>query len=162
MTKSLNYKNKGFTLLEILLVVGIISILAGIIILAINPTKQLGDTRNAQRRADVLTIMNAIYQFSIDNHGNMDTINNGSTLPDGSGSTCAANVGTDAKNLRDSLVGNDAVYLTDIPHDPSISVFQSGDNTEYYVVQSSSTGRISVCAPDVSLETNNTAIQVTR
>ena len=33
--------SRAFTLLEILLVVGIISLLAGIVILAINPNKQL-------------------------------------------------------------------------------------------------------------------------
>ena len=70
--KTTNFK-QGFTLLEILLVVGIISILAGIVILAINPTKQLGDTRNAQRRSDVLTILNAVYQYSIDNSGSIPT-----------------------------------------------------------------------------------------
>jgi prepilin-type N-terminal cleavage/methylation domain-containing protein len=61
--------DSGFTLLEVLLVVGAISILSSIVLLALNPSKQLGDARNAQRQSDVLAIMNAIYQYSIDNRG---------------------------------------------------------------------------------------------
>ena len=64
MFKRLKSK-KGFTLIEVLLVVAIIAILAGIVILAVNPAKQLADTRNAQRRADVNTIINAAYQLSL-------------------------------------------------------------------------------------------------
>lgn len=62
-------KQKGFTLIEILLVVGAIAILAGIVILAINPTKQLADTRDAERRSDIRTILDALYQYSIDHTG---------------------------------------------------------------------------------------------
>ncbi len=58
---------KGFTLLEILLVVGIIAIRAGIVIVAINPSKQLATVRNTERKSDIKTIYNAINQYYIDN-----------------------------------------------------------------------------------------------
>lgn len=61
----------AFTLIEFLLVVGIIVILAALVILAINPQKQLADMRNAKRESDIRTIMDAVYQNSIDNKGTL-------------------------------------------------------------------------------------------
>lgn len=139
----------GFTLLEILLVVGIISILAGIVILAINPTKQLGDTRNAQRRSDVLTILNAIYQYTIDpGHAVAD-------LGIGNDDACT-NLATDAFGLDSDLVGATSTYLTAIPHDPVDGA--EGGPSEYYVDVLDS-GRITVCAPSAE---NDVTIEVTR
>jgi len=73
-------KNKfGFTLLEILLVVATIGVLAGIIIVAVNPGKQLGAARNATRQADMGSILGALYQYSLD-HDNFFPTSTDNTL----------------------------------------------------------------------------------
>jgi uncharacterized repeat protein (TIGR02543 family)/prepilin-type N-terminal cleavage/methylation domain-containing protein len=63
---SIRKKFQGFTLLEILLVVGIISILAGIVIIAINPGRQLATVRNTERKSDIKQLKNAMEQYYID------------------------------------------------------------------------------------------------
>lgn len=82
--KNLNKKNKGFTLIEILVVIGIIAILAAIVIVAINPKKHFDDAKAAQRDANLNTILNAMGQYLVDNKGNLpdfmdETDNNGGT-----------------------------------------------------------------------------------
>ena len=147
---------RGFTLIELLLVIGIIAILASIVIVAINPTKQLGDARDAQRRSDVNTILNAVYQYAIDNNGNLPSgIPTSTAKPicqsDFDPDTCIA---TDfgGVNLR-MLTG---AYLTNIPKDPKITL--TGTGTRYNIVQDSN-GRITVSAPGAE---RATSITVTR
>ena len=151
-----NNKKQGFTLLEILLVVAAIGILAGIVILAINPGKQLGDTRNAQRKVDVNTILNAVYQYSVDNNGN---------IPSGvASSTCATATSTEiCKTGAVSCSGYSALselttsekYLVSIPIDPT----GTSTNGAGYRIAKSSTGRITVCAPNAE---QSATISVTR
>ncbi len=62
-------KKSGFTLIEILVVIGIIAILASIVIIAINPSKQFAQARNTQRQSGVNAILNAIGQRIADNKG---------------------------------------------------------------------------------------------
>lgn len=140
---------RGFTLIELLLVIGIIAILASIVIVAINPTKQLGDARDAQRRSDVNTILNAVYQYAIDNNGNLPT-----GIPTGTaeeicvtGSACATGVDLDV------LTGS---YLVRVPVDPSAAATATG--TDYFIVQDAN-GRITVSAPEAE---QSTSITVTR
>lgn len=139
-----NKKLKGFTLLEILLVVAAIAILAGIVIIAINPGKQLRETRNAQRRADVATILNAVYQYSIDNDGDLPT-----SIPEAT--LCATPVTNEVchsatcSNLVDlSVLTTDETYLVDMPIDPT----EATTNGAGYHISKSTNGRVTVCAPD--------------
>jgi len=163
MSQSVSSK-AGFTLLEILLVVGIIAILAGIVILAINPTKQLADARNAQRRADVLTILNAIYQYSIDTNGTVPPVITATsacvlnTMEIATGTATSAAV---AVGLYPYLVGSAAAsstYIVSIPRDPLATTTGLGSG---YAVTKGSVGstRITVCAP---LAENGVTISVTR
>ena len=151
---------KGFTLLEILLVVAAIAILAGIVIIAINPTKQLGDTRNAQRSSDVNAILNAVYQYAIDNNGSLpsgiDAITGSAqvlgTAASGADSTCGAETTRAAAvDLSSDLV---PTYIVGIPEDPSTG---TSANTDYYINQTTG-GRIIVgaCDPEQSATINVT------
>ena len=141
-------KRSGFTLIELLLVIGIIAILASIVIVAINPTKQLADARDAQRRSDVNTILNAVYQYAIDNNGNLPT-----GITTSVGEICQT--GGDCTGLIDlSVLTTNGTYLVSMPVDPS----QTGANETDYTIVQNSDGRVSVAAESAE----NTTISVTR
>lgn len=127
----------GFTLLEILLVVAAIAILAGIVIFAINPSKQLGETRNAQRRSDVNEILSAVYQYSIDNNGTIPvTITTSATAICATGGTCTGIIDLGVLTLNET-------YLVSMPRDPQTP---TGNSTNYTILKSAN-GRITVAAP---------------
>ena len=124
-------KEKGFTLLEILLVIAAIGILAAIVIVAINPTQQLGKARNAERQSEVNTISNAIYQYFIDEGVFPGGLNTASALTDLDISTINLNDGTDivtgACGLTVTATSTNYVnlssltpdYIGSLPTDPS-------------------------------------------
>jgi len=155
-SKSMNkdHLRGGFTLLEILLVVAAIGILAGIVIVALNPSKQLGDTRNAQRRVDVNTILNAVYQYNLDHNGSFPSAIDSTTATaqvlgtagSGLNSTCTA-TGTEAAgaDMSSDLI---PAYVVGIPQDPSSG---TAANTDYYINKDAN-GRIVVgaCDPEQS------------
>jgi type IV pilus assembly protein PilA len=127
----------GFTLIELLLVIGIIAILASIVIVAINPTKQLGDARDAQRQSDVNTILNAVYQYAIDNNGTLP-----SGIPVGSArGICKASATSCVNGV--SLRVLTGAYLVSIPADPQAPAAGTGTN---YMIMQDTNGRITVSA----------------
>ena len=137
--KKLLRSQKGFTLIEILLVVAAIAILAGIVIVAINPGKQLGDTRNAQRRSDVTTILNAAYQYSLDNNGVLP-----SSITASSTEICASSVATSSCGsfIDLSVLTLNQKYIISIPVEPQ----KVNANGTGYMISKSANGRITVTA----------------
>ena len=64
------YKNKkGFTLIEVLLVITAIGIFSAIGLVALNPNKQLEAGRAVKRKADMDAIAKAIEQYVVNNRG---------------------------------------------------------------------------------------------
>ena len=140
--KKIKRQQSGFTLLEVLLVVAVIAILAGIVIVAINPGKNLGDTRNSQRSSDVNTILNGVYQYSLDNNG---------TLPAGITTTateiCATGAASCTGLVDLSALSTGGKYLVSIPKDPQCPDVCTADGVGY-TIKKDANGRLTVAAPD--------------
>ncbi len=68
-TKRLNFKElgSGFTLIELMIAMGVISILSGIIITVINPAALRARGRDAQRVADLKKLQTALELYYSDN-----------------------------------------------------------------------------------------------
>lgn len=61
-------KNNGFTLIELVLVIGILAILAVFVLATLNPLEQFKKARDAQRKSDLGQIQKALEQYYQD-HG---------------------------------------------------------------------------------------------
>ena len=138
--KSFIKRRGGFTLIEVLLVIAIIAILAAIVLVAINPAKQLAQSRNTQRQNNVNEIGKSVIQYSIDNQGNLpSTITTTATDICATGGTCTG--------LIDLSVVTTGNYIKEMPKDP-----KTGDtNNTNYQISADANGRITVTAPDAEL-----------
>jgi prepilin-type N-terminal cleavage/methylation domain-containing protein len=136
-------KTRGFTLIEILLVIGIIVLLAGAIIVAINPGRQFAKSRDTQRTLDVSAILSAIVQNMTDNQGrwNCNTSQNYATsLP--SATVTIVTVADTATSINLSCLAPN--YIPKVPVDPSKQ--PNDTDTGYTLNYNTSSGRITVCA----------------
>lgn len=140
------HNQEGFTLIEVLVVIGILSVLLLITLVAINPRRQFAQANNTQRNSDVNAILNAINQYASDNKG---------VLPAGV-STTNQEIASTGADICDLLVTD---YIAALPADPLTGsaiteagcTDVAGYSTGYYVVSSATNNRVTVSAPSAEL-----------
>jgi len=135
-------RNKGFTLIEILVVIGIIAILATIVIIAINPARQFAQGRDTQRVSNLNSVLNSIGQRMVDNKGLFAGVNPANGLTCNSLPTSTTTILTTSGSGAGELGCLVPTYIPSLPFDPTTG---SGTNTGYSFYQDSS-GRIHVFA----------------
>jgi type IV pilus assembly protein PilA len=143
---------RGFTLIELLVVIGIIAILAAIVAIAVNPSRQYGQARDAQRWSDVNALLNAIHQYAADNEG---------LFPDQANLPAALTLIGDDVGQVDICSFLVTQYLPSMPFDPSTSGAHYTTCADYetgYRIQLSG-GRVTIDAPG---KEQATAISITR
>ncbi len=136
-------KESGFTLIEILVVIGLIAVLAAIVLIAINPARQFAQGRDSQRESNINAILNAIGQRMADNKGIFAGTNPANGL------TCNPLPVATTSIVGTSGLGSGELgclvptYIPALPLDPSSG---SGSMTGYVLRQDASTGRVWIAA----------------
>ncbi len=145
----------GFTLLEVLMVIGILAILATIVLVAINPARQFKIARDSQRTANVTSILNAVGQNMADHSGAFVCEGQITELP----STAEVMESAGGFDIAKCVAPD---YISALPYDPIKDNARYVDETLYntgYTILADADGRVTVSADG---ELSNTPISVTR
>ena len=135
---------KGFTLLELLIVIGILAILSTTIIIVINPAQLLKRARDSQRISDLNTMKTAIAYYITEETGTLSigSLFSAQTYADIAGAKCHATA-TVAPAVAFTTGGSGWIPINfdglsggspigSLPHDPKITALDA-DPGRYYV-----------------------------
>ena len=155
---------KGFSLIEILIAITLITMLAAIVIIAVNPGRQFAQGRDTQRWTAVNAILNSVHQNMVDNNGVWTCDADGDGTPEPTGddvipSPLDTNIGSGVGDydLCDCIVPD---YVASMPYDPSTGSYTDCTTYDsgYGISQNATSKRVTVSAPSAELQT----ISVTR
>jgi prepilin-type N-terminal cleavage/methylation domain-containing protein len=127
----------AFTLIELIMVVSIVSVIAGTVFVGIDPARRLQAARNATRWADVTTLLEATKRYQFDHDGALPPVDTDARTVQLAGeggmdcrrATCPGEALPDADCFL-PLAKALRPYLKELPEDPKTG---SWEDTRYYV-----------------------------
>ena len=131
--------SRGFTFIEILVVIGIIAVLAAVVLVAINPSRQFKMARDSQRVSNVNALLNSISQNIAEHRG---------VFHCGAGPLALPAVPTVVKSEAGGIDLAPCVvpaYISILPFDPSAVGAHYTSMTDYntqYMVSQDTEGRV--------------------
>jgi prepilin-type N-terminal cleavage/methylation domain-containing protein len=140
---------KGFTLMELLIVVAIIGILSTVMVVAVNPGRQMAKARDSQRKTDLVAILSGVMQYASEHSGDLpDTDGDPDTSNFPTSPTCIGSaVGcfdlANAGETGDEIV---PVYMVSMPHDPRFADETDPQLDTGYMIYADENGRLHASA----------------
>ena len=157
-------REKGFTLVELLIVIAIIAILAAVAFVALDPLTRFRDSRDAARWADITALVSAIKIDQVDNRGRyvfgvsnatateIMMISNATTTSGCEAFTCDQTVidTNDCINIQDLVTEG---YLGALPVSPAGDTTWTAEYSGYYLIRNANgTIKVGACESENASE----------